>query len=170
MARPRKRVVETTSPIYRGAVGNWHARVTIGRTADGGQRRRHLQRRTKAELQTAVREVEASRDAGSRRWTEVADLTLAEWLDHWLGAIVPMTARRKTLATYRSQLHRHVIPTLGPFLLHELESEDLETHYRNLRDRGCSAHTVAAVHPSIGCCGRPWARRSGGGGWGSTRR
>jgi integrase len=146
MAPPRKRINETTSPIYRGADGKWHARVTVGRSADGGLRRRHLQRRTKTELQAAVREIEAARDAGTRRWTDTADLTLAEWLDHWLGAILPMTARWKTLATYRSQMHRHVIPTLGPFLLHELEPEDLEHHYRTLREGGCSAHTVAAVH------------------------
>ncbi len=54
----------------------------MGRRPDGTTERKHLQRRTKAEL----RDVES---------------------------VLPMTARWKTLSTYRSQMRVHVIPALA---------------------------------------------------------
>ena len=53
MSRPRKPVEQTTSTTYRGADGHWHARVTMGRRPDGTTERKHVQRRTKAELRDA---------------------------------------------------------------------------------------------------------------------
>lgn len=65
MSRPRKPVEQTTSTLYRGADGNWHARVTMGRRPDGTTERKHVQRRTKTELREAVRDLERRRDAGT---------------------------------------------------------------------------------------------------------
>ena len=65
MSRPRKTAEQTTSTLYRGADGHWHARVTMGRRPDGGTERKHVQRATKAELRDAVRDLERRRDAGT---------------------------------------------------------------------------------------------------------
>jgi hypothetical protein len=113
MGRPRKAAEQTTSTIYRGADGSWHARVTMGRRPVGRTQRKHVQRRTKADLRDAVREVERQRDAQGFTWTQ-GDLTLGAWLEHWLDAVLPMTVRWKTLSTYRSQLRCHVMPAVGP--------------------------------------------------------
>lgn len=53
MSSPRKSAEETTSTLYQGADGKWHARVTMDRRPDGGSARKHVQRRTKAELRVA---------------------------------------------------------------------------------------------------------------------
>lgn len=145
MGRPRKRADQTTTSIYQGADGYWHARVAMGKRPDGSTHRRHLQRRSKAELTDAVRELERQRDAGEYRWL-AEDLTLQTWLEHWLEVILPMTARWKTRSTYRSQMHRHVIPALGPWKMGEIQPEHLEEHYRRMRSDGHSVHTVRAVH------------------------
>ncbi len=145
MARPRKSPEQTTSSLYRGADGWWHARVTLGRRPDGGPQRRHLRRRTKAELRDAVRDLERTRDTTGHVWTH-DDITLAQWLEHWLEAVLPMTARWKTLATYRSQIHVHVLPTLGGWRLGELRPEHLEEHYRRMQLQGHSTHVIRAVH------------------------
>lgn len=92
MGRPRKPAEQTTSTIYRGADGSWHARVTMGRRPDGRTQRKHVQRRTKADLRDAVREVERQRDTQGYTWTQ-GDLTLGAWLEHWLDAVLPMTVR-----------------------------------------------------------------------------
>lgn len=145
MARPRKDPERSNSTIYRGADGAWHARVTVGRLPSGRPQRRHLQRRTKAEARAAVRELERVRDTGGQVWTQ-DDTTLAQWLEHWLEAVLPMTAWWKTLSTYRSQMRVHVIPALGPWRLHDLRPEHLEEHYRRMQIDGHSTHVIRAVH------------------------
>lgn len=145
MSRPRKPVEQTTSTLYRGADGRWHARVTMGRRPDGSTARKHIQRRTKTELRDAVRDLERRRDAGTYVWTH-DDVTLGQWLEHWLESVLPMTARWKTLSTYRSQMHVHVIPALGQWRLSELRPEHLEEHYRWMQTEGHSAHVIRAVH------------------------
>ncbi len=145
MARPRKTAEQTTSSMYRGADGHWHARVTMGRRPDGTTERKHVQRRTKAELRDVVRELERSRDSGEYVWT-TDDLTLEAWLAHWLDNVLPMTARWKTLSTYRSQMRLHVVPALGAWRLSEIQPEHLEEHYRRMQADGHSAHTIRAVH------------------------
>ena len=101
--------------------------------------------RTKAEVRAAVRELERVRDAGGQVWTQ-DDITLAQWLEHWLETVLPMTARWKTLSTYRSQIRVHVIPTLGPWRLSDLRPEHLEEHYRGMQLDGHSTHVIRAVH------------------------
>jgi len=145
MGRPRKPAEKTTSTIYRGADGSWHARVTMGRRPDGRTQRKHVQRRTKADLRDAVREVERQRDTQGYTWTQ-GDLTLGAWLEHWLGAVLPMTVRWKTLSTYRSQVRCHVVPALGAWRMSEIQPEHLESHYRRMQTEGHSVHTIGAVH------------------------
>lgn len=74
------------------------------------------------------------------------DVTLAQWLEHWLESVLPMTARWKTLSTYRSQMRVHVIPELGGWRLSELRPELLEQHYRQMQADGHSAHVIRGVH------------------------
>lgn len=145
MPRPRKPAEQSTSTVYKGADGHWHARVTMDRRPDGTRARKHLRRRTKAELREAVRELERSRDTGTFVWTE-DDVTLATWLEHWLETILPMTARWKTLSTYRSQMRVHVVPALGGRKLSELRPEHLEELYRDMAAQGRSPHVIRAVH------------------------
>lgn len=145
MGRPRKPAAATTSSVYLGADGDWHGRVTMGKRPDGRTDRRHVQRHTKAEARQAVRDLERRRDAGEYHWI-AADLTLESWLSHWLEVILPMTVRWKTLSTYRSQMNRHVIGTLGSWRMSEIEPEHLEELYRHLTAQGHSTHTVRAVH------------------------
>lgn len=145
MCRPRKTAEQTTSTLYRGADGKWHARVTMGRRLDGTTDRRHVQRDTKSELRDAVRELEHRRDTQGNTWVH-GDPTLGDWIEHWLDAVLPMTARWKTLSTYRSQMRLHVIPTLGTWRMSEIQPEHLEEHYRRMLADGHSTHTIHAVH------------------------
>lgn len=57
-----------------------------------------------------------------------------------------MTARWKTLSTYRSQMRVHVIARLGAWRLHDLCPEHFEEHYRWMQVAGHSTHVIRAVH------------------------
>ncbi len=79
----RTRQPNGRSSIYLGKDGKWHGRVTVGVRDDGKPDRRHVERKTKAEVVAAVRELERQRDAGTVRkpgkpWTVKA------WLTHWI--------------------------------------------------------------------------------------
>lgn len=145
MVRPRRAPDETTPSIYKGYDGLWHARVAMRIKVDGSTERKHVRRKDRGELVKVVRGLERSRDNGSYSGTE-DDPTLAQWIGHWLSAILPMSARPKTLATYCSQMERHLLPALGHYRLSELRPEHLGSLYLALQRDGASVPTVRAVH------------------------
>lgn len=145
MARPRRDPAHSATPCKKGPDGYWHAYVVMGVRPDGTSDRKHLRRKDPAELRKAVHALEVQRDTGAYRWTE-DDPTLTVWVEHWLSAIVPMSARRKTIDTYTSQLTRHLLPSLGHMKLSNLRPEHFETLYVTLADHGRSPHTIRAVH------------------------
>jgi hypothetical protein len=111
--RPRAAAADSATTRYRGADGRWHARVTVGSRLDGERDRRHLSRPTKRELDAAVRELENARDSGQQPWL-LDNITLEQWLEHWLEEILPLSVRWKTRSGYASHLRVHVIPSIGP--------------------------------------------------------
>jgi len=145
MAGRRQKDSESNTTKYRSKDGRWHARVTVGRRIDGQLDRRHLQRKTKRELDEAVRALERDRDTGKRTWLQ-GEQTLGGWLDHWVTAILPLSVRWKTLSTYQSLMKVHVIPKMGAARLADVRPEALELLYGQLLNEGRSPHVVHAVH------------------------
>ena len=43
------------SSVYKGKDGKWHGRVTVGTKDDGTPDRRHIERKTEAEVRRRVR-------------------------------------------------------------------------------------------------------------------
>ena len=99
MSRPRKPVEQTTSTLYRGADGHWHARVTMGRRPDGTTERKHVQRRTKAELRDAVRDLERRRDAGTYVCSSCAPSTSRSTTDGCRPRATPRTSSARSIAS-----------------------------------------------------------------------
>ncbi|MET0233019.1 MAG: site-specific integrase, partial [Kibdelosporangium sp.] len=143
--RPRAAAADSATTRYRGADGRWHARVTVGRRLDGERDRRHLTRATKRELDAAIRDLENARDSGQQPWL-LDNVTVEDWLEHWLEEILPLSVRWKTRSGYASHLRVHVIPTIGAARLTELRTETLERLYRQLIEDGRSTHVVHGVH------------------------
>ena len=103
--RRRSEASDTTSSKFRDASGRWHAKVTVGRNPDGKPARKHITRKTKLELDRAVKELERKRDSGQDVWADT-DPTLKQWLDHWLDNVLPLAVRWKTLSPYNSLMNR----------------------------------------------------------------
>ena len=143
--RPRAAAADSATTRYRGADGRWHARVTVGRRLDGERDRRHVSRATKRELEAAIRELENARDSGQQPWL-LDNVTVEDWLEHWLEEILPLSVRWKTRSGYASHLRVHVIPFIGSMRLTELRPETLERLYRQLIASGRSTHVVHGVH------------------------
>ncbi|WP_049562992.1 tyrosine-type recombinase/integrase [Nonomuraea sp. SBT364] len=144
-----KRKPNGASSIYLGKDGKWHGRVTVGVKDNGKPDRRHIERRTEAEVIKAVREMERQRDGGSvrkagQRWT------VTKWLTHWIENIaVPPAVRESTHSGYKVDVTKHLIPGIGAHRLDKLEPEHLEKLYAKIQRSGRSAGTAHHVHRTI---------------------
>src|SRR3954471_10582091 len=110
------------STIYEGKDGKWHGRVTVGIKDDGKPDRRHVERKTEAEVIKAVRELERQRDAGRVRKAGQR-YTVAQWLTHWLDNIAKPSVRENTYSGYRAAVNTHLIPGVGSHRLEKLQPE-----------------------------------------------
>ncbi|SEF14368.1 tyrosine-type recombinase/integrase [Jiangella alba] len=138
------------SSIYLGKDGDWHGRVTVGIKDDGSPDRRHVQRKTEAEVIAAVRKLERDRDTGKvrkagQRWT------VEKWLTHWIENIaVPPTIGHNTHAGYLTDVKVHLIPGIGKHRLERLAPEHLEKLYLKIQvEKGRKPGTAHHVHRTI---------------------
>jgi integrase len=147
MAKEGKRP-DGASSIYFGNDGFWHGRVTVGVKDDGRPDRRHVMRRSEADVINRVRELEKQRDAGKvrrpgRGWT------VEKWLTHWVEEIAAPNVEETTLSGYRVDVYHHLIPGLGAHRLEKLEPEHLERFYKKMQHGGSRPATAHHVHRTI---------------------
>ncbi|WP_326694341.1 tyrosine-type recombinase/integrase [Streptomyces sp. NBC_01766] len=136
------------SSIYLGKDGRWHGRVTVGVKDDGKPDRRHVSRKTRAEVTKVVRELERQRDKGSVRKAGQS-WTLETWLTHWVENIAAPNVSENTIDGYRVAVNHHLIPGLGAHRLKKLEPEHLERFYKKMQETGSAAGTAHQVHRTI---------------------
>lgn len=151
---PRKRGQGTRAPngrssIYQGKDGKWHGRVTVGVLDNGKPNRRHVERKTEAEVTAAVRELERQRDSGKlkrpgRAWT------VEQWLTHWVENIAATSVRPTTMVGYRASVYKHLIPGVGAHRLDKLQPEHLETLYEHMvAKKGLKPATAHLAHRTV---------------------
>ncbi len=143
--KKRTRQPNGRSSIYMGKDGKWHGRVTVGVRDDGKPDRRHVERKTKAEVVEAVKELERMRDAGTVRkpgkpWTVKA------WLTHWIDNIAPLAVNENTMVGYGVAVRKHLIPGLGAHRLDRLKPEHIETFYAKMQANGSRPATAHQAH------------------------
>ncbi len=141
----QRRAASGESSIHKDAAGRWHGYVSMGLRPDGKRDRRHVSGTTRAAVVAKVRELEQKRDAGLADPTQT-NMSVSEWLDHWLENVAVRKVRPRTWESYESIVRLHLKPGLGHHRLQRLQPEHLEQHYSALADSGLSAATVLRVH------------------------
>ncbi|MCZ4509767.1 tyrosine-type recombinase/integrase [Streptomyces sp. ActVer] len=152
MAQPKKprtsRQPNGASSIFQGKDGRWHGYVTVGVKDDGTPDRRHVGRKTRAEVTKAVRELEKQRDStGVRKVGQT--WTVKTWLTHWVENIAAPNVGENTIDGYRVAVYHHLIPGLGAHRLEKLEPEHLERLYRKMQENGSAAGTAHQAHRTV---------------------
>ncbi|GHD70940.1 site-specific integrase [Streptomyces mirabilis] len=147
MAEEKKRTRQPNgrSSIYFGKDGKWHGRVTVGIRDDGTPDRRHVERKTRAEVTSAVSELEKQRDAKTVRKPGKA-WTVKTWLTHWIESVAPLAVNDNTMVGYRVAVRKHLIPGLGAHRLDRLKPEHIEVFYANMQANGSKPGTAHQVH------------------------
>ncbi|MFE1479436.1 tyrosine-type recombinase/integrase [Streptomyces fimicarius] len=147
MAEEKKRTRQPNgrSSIYQGKDGKWHGRVTVGTRDDGKPDRRHVERKTRAAVTAAVRELEKQRDSGAVRKAGRA-WTVEAWLTHWVETIAPLAVNENTMVGYGVAVRKHLIPALGAHRLDKLGPEHIERFYGRMQADGRRAGTIHQIH------------------------
>lgn len=147
MAEEKKRTRQPNgrSSIYQGKDGKWHGRVTVGTRDDGKPDRRHVERKTRAAVTAAVRELEKQRDSGAVRKAGRA-WTVEAWLTHWVETIAPLAVNENTMVGYGVAVRKHLIPALGAHRLDKLGPEHIERFYGRMQIDGRRAGTIHQIH------------------------
>ncbi|QQZ55343.1 site-specific integrase [Streptomyces microflavus] len=147
MAEEKKRTRQPNgrSSIYQGKDGKWHGRVTVGTRDDGKPDRRHVERKTRAAVTAAVRELEKQRDSGAVRKAGRA-WTVEAWLTHWVETIAPLAVNENTMVGYGVAVRKHLIPALGAHRLDKLGPEHVERFYGRMQTDGRRAGTIHQIH------------------------
>jgi integrase len=117
----------------------------MGIRDDGKPDRRHVERKTEAEVIEAVRALEKQRDSGKvrkagRSWT------VEKWLTHWLDNIALPSVRYKAGNAQRTAVNRHLIPNLGAHRVDKIEPEHFEKLYAKMLKSGLKSATAHQVH------------------------
>ncbi|MFG2984759.1 tyrosine-type recombinase/integrase [Streptomyces sp. NPDC048258] len=141
----RTRQPNGRSSIYLGKDGKWHGRVTVGVRDDGTPDRRHVERKTRAEVTDAVRELEKQREAKTVRKPGKA-MTVKAWLTHWIENVAPLTVNDNTMVGYGVAVRKHLIPGLGAHRLDRLKPEHVEIFYTKMQANGSKPATAHQVH------------------------
>jgi integrase len=77
---------------------------------------------------------------------EGLQVTLDEFLDHWLKTAVKPKVREKTYRDYAAMLRRYIRPPVGAKIMAGLSPLEIQAAYQNMIDRGLSSRTVHYVH------------------------
>ena len=137
--------------------GRWEGRIVVGHKEDGDSIFRYLYAGTQKELTAKLRQnIDIYQGIDL---TEQSRMTLAGWLEQWLGQM-SATLRPSTLEHYQRDMENHVVPYLGKKMLSQVTAADLKKLYDSLKesgrvkprsgqDRGLSSTTVHSIHTTL---------------------
>jgi integrase len=124
----------------------WLVRVYLGRDHETRKRTYHNRtiygslRNAQAYLTRRLHERDLSRGV------EGLQITVDEFLDHWLKTAVRPKVRAKTYSDYAAMLRRYIRPAIGARILASLSPLEIQAAYQVMIDRKLSARTVRYAH------------------------
>lgn len=124
----------------------WLVRVYLGRDRETRKRSYHNRtiygslRYAQAYLTRRLHERDLSRGV------EGLQVTVDEFLDHWLKTAVQPRVRGKTYSDYAAMLRRYIRPAIGTRILASLSPLEIQSAYQIMIDRKLSARTVRYAH------------------------
>ena len=101
--------------ITQRADGRWMARIEAGYSSTGKRIRRTVYGKTKKVVQNKLDEMKAKKRTGTL--IEASQMTVAEWLDHWLNKVAKNSVRHSTWGDYERTVRLHIKPYIGSLKL-----------------------------------------------------
>ena len=146
MSRNSGKKANGEGTAYKRPDGRWAGQVYINQS-DGRRVRRTLYGWTRKEVEKKLTELLDRSETGAP--IPPVSLTVEAYLNEWLSQIVAVRVRGNTLAAYRYNADRYLIPDLGRKKLLQLTARELRLYFDGLRQRGVGARTVKYVHSTL---------------------
>lgn len=129
------------SVYQRSSDDRWIATIDLGWGPDGKRKRRVMTAKTKMEVIRKLAKVQT--DIARHGATTSGTTTVKTYLQQWLTTI---RVKPTTLATYRNNVHRYLIPALGRRRLDQLEPQHVREMLLWIEQQGLSPSTVNGAH------------------------
>ena len=114
--------------------GRWEGRIVVGHKDDGSPIFRSVFAQTQKELMRKLHsQIETYRDV---ELTEKSNMTLGEWMDHWLEDCMSLTIRESTMRSYETMINCYIKPQLGGEKISAITTADVQKMYNWLRENG----------------------------------
>jgi integrase len=128
------------------ADGRWEAKLDLGWV--GGRRvRRSFYGRTRIEAVERLRRAQRAIDEGGTPPAE--QMTVGEFLDHWLSEVVKPNRQHATWRGYEVNVRKHLKPVVGRARLARLSASDVQKLINALRTNGLAPRTVQYAHATL---------------------
>jgi len=113
--------------------GTWWARITVGKDAQGRQKRKAFYGKTRREVIHKMTTALSELNHGS--FVEPSKITVNEWLDFWLANYKAQAVKPTTLTIYTSRADNHIRPAIGSLRLQDLRTETIQAMINELTKR-----------------------------------
>ena len=133
--------------IAKRSDGTWCARITIGRTPEGKQKRKAFYGKTRKEVQEKMNLAKAELAKGS--YVEPTNMTVEQWAEVWMKEYKKHTIKAQTYLKHGKNLKLHILPVIGYIKLKELRLEIVQNLINHLYQEGYSYSLLAQVKGTI---------------------
>ena len=147
MTRKSRRNANGDGSVFHRSDGRWAAAIYVTEAVTGRRVRRTVYGKTRAEVESKLVELRDQEVKGSP--ITPISLTLEAYLNEWLAQVVGPRVRANTLAGYRYNINRYLVPDLGPKRLGRLTAREVRVYLDSLRRRGVGPRTVQYVHTTL---------------------
>ena len=131
--------------IYRRKDGRYEGRYVTGKNAQGKTKFGYVYGRHYLEVRQKLAEHRATQ---GRLPTEIparCRIILQEWMEHWMENELLGQVKSSTYQIYRTQINKHILPTLGDLPLTQITPVLAYEFTEGLRTAGLSVSTVRGV-------------------------
>lgn len=139
-SKPRR--IRGEGALYQRGDGMWVGSVDLG--WHGGKRvRKSVSAKTKKACQAKFLDLKKETEKG---WGLSENISVEEWLNHWLEYIVSERNEATTLESYTSWTNTWLIPYLGHYRLDKLKEDHIRTMLAEMKKQGRSEGTRRRTH------------------------
>ncbi|MFT4107869.1 MAG: site-specific integrase [Lacrimispora sp.] len=101
--------------------GTWWARITVGKDAEGKQKRKAFYGKTRKEVQEKL--TAALNDINTDNYIDPSKMTLEQWLTTWMRDYRAQYVKPETYVNNESCIRKHIIPVLGKVALKDIRRD-----------------------------------------------
>lgn len=116
--------------------GTWWARITVGRTPDGKQKRRAFYGKTRKEVQEKL--TAALNDVNNNTYIEPSKMTVEQWAEIWMKEYKRNTIKAQTYSRYGRDLKKYILPVIGQLKLKDIKTEMIQKILNEIYQSGYS--------------------------------